>query len=167
MLITPTIDYEESYKRYIKELGDEERYPYPLDLDHRNFAHLVATLNNYAKGMDLPSHLVANTTFWLIENNEIVACSHLRHTLNEALAFAGGHIGIGVRPSMRKQGIGQKLLQLTIQQAVLLGINQVHIHCYKSNPSSIKLIESVGAKLDSTVALKNSEEEVLRFIYKA
>ena len=75
MLITPTVLYEASYKEYIKELGNEERYPYPLDLDHSNFASFVNLLNGYSKGVNLPENLVPNTTFWLIENSEIVGVS--------------------------------------------------------------------------------------------
>ncbi|AEF02773.1 GNAT family N-acetyltransferase [Alteromonas sp. KS69] len=165
MLITPTVLYEASYKEYIKELGNEERYPYPLDLDHSNFASFVNLLNGYSKGVNLPENLVPNTTFWLIENSEIVGCSHLRHCLNDALRFAGGHIGLGIRPSKRGQGYGMKLLNLTLEKAFEIGVDEVHIHCYKSNKVSSSLIASSGAKLDSIVETQGKNEQVLRFVH--
>ncbi|MBO7924598.1 GNAT family N-acetyltransferase [Alteromonas sp. KS69] len=165
MLINPLVEFENSYLDYIKELGSEERYPYPMDLDCSNFPAFVQLLSNYSKGINLPNHMVPNTTFWLIENQEIVGCSHLRHTLNDSLKHAGGHIGLGIRPSYRGKGVGKRLLSQTIEQANKIDITAVHIHCYKSNIASAKLIESSGATLDSTVDLEDGSEKVLRFIY--
>lgn len=110
MLINPLVELEHSYLDYIKELGSEERYPYPMDLDCSNFPAFVQLLNDYSKGINLPNHMVPNTTFWLIA--------------------------------------------------------AVHIHCYKSNIASAKLIESSGATLDSTVDLEDGSETVLRFTHE-
>ena len=167
MLITPNVKYEASYNEYIRELGSEERYPYPLDLDHSDFASFIDTLNGYSKGQNLPQNLVPNTTFWLIENLEIVGCSHLRHWLNDTLRFAGGHIGLGIRPSRRGQGYGMKLLNLTLDKASEIGIDDVHIHCYKSNKISSSLITASGAKLKSigNVVVDSKNEKVLRFVH--
>lgn len=166
MLINPLVELEDSYVNYIKELGSEERYPYPMDLDCSNFSAFVQLLSDYSEGINLPSHMVPNTTFWLIENQEIIGCSHLRHTLNDSLKHAGGHIGLGVRPSFRGKGVGKRLLSQTIERANKMGISAVHIHCYKSNISSTKLIESSGAILHSTIDLEDSSETVLRFIHE-
>lgn len=165
MLITPTVKYEDSYRAYIKELGSEERYPYPLDLDHSDFPQFVEMLNHYSKGLHLPAHLVPNTTYWLVKDNEIVGCSHLRHRLNDGLRFAGGHIGLGVRPSKRGLGYGEELLNLTLGKAAEIKINDVHIHCYESNVISTSLIVSSGAKLNSTVNADGKNEKILRFVY--
>ena len=112
MLITPTVLYEASYKEYIKELGNEERYPYPLDLDHSNFASFVNLLNGYSMGVN-----------------------------------------------------GMKLLNLTLEKAFEIGVDEVHIHCYKSNKVSSSLIASSGAKLDSIVETQGKNEQVLRFVH--
>lgn len=47
-LILPDSKYEASYKKYIKELGDEERYPFPLDFDHSDFSKLLKKLDNFS-----------------------------------------------------------------------------------------------------------------------
>ena len=70
-LIRPTVEYEESYRSYIRELGDSERYPFPLDYPYDDFQALVTRLNNYSLGIGLPDDLVPNTTFWLVEDGEI------------------------------------------------------------------------------------------------
>lgn len=164
MLIQPHISFEKSYRAYIEELGDEERYPYPMDLDYSDFAKLVSRLTDYSNGKNLPSHMVPNTTFWLIEDDEIIACSHLRHSLNDALKIAGGHIGLGVRPSFRGNGVGKRLLQATIEKAREMNIYPIHIHCYDDNPASQRLIESCGGLLDSTFEQESNEKVVLRFL---
>lgn len=162
-LVSPSLDYQLSYYSYIEELGDEERYPYPLDLEYQNFSRLITLLNDYSNGINLPNWLVPNSTYWLVDGNDIVGCSHLRHRLNAQLELAGGHIGLGVRPSARGQGIGRTLMNLTLEKAKHKGINPVHIHCYSSNEASKKLIESVGSTLSSTYTDERSAQEVLRY----
>lgn len=162
-LIAPNIDLKRSYEQYITELGDEERYPYPLDLPYDDFGQLVHTLTQYSKGKELPNWMVSNSTFWLVDNDNILACSHLRHTLNESLMGAGGHIGLGVRPSARGKGLGKELLTLTLEQAESHGIKEVHIHCYESNKASCNLIEGFDAYLHSIENME-SGETLLRYI---
>lgn len=165
MLVTPSLKYEESFYRYVKELADEDPYPYPLTFDYSDFAHYVTLLQHYSEGKALPDSLVPNTTFWLIENNEMVACSHLRHVLNDSLRFAGGHIGVGVRPSMRGKGYGRKILDLTLVKAYKMDISEVHVHCYESNLASRAMIESVGGQFDSSTYIESKNEKILRFIH--
>lgn len=166
-LIEPTLCYKNSYNEYLKELGSEERYPYPLDLEHADFPALIARLKGYSKGQNLPLGFVPNTTFWLIKDEEIIACSHLRHRLNDELKHAGGHIGLGVRPSMRAKGFGKILILSTIDKAKQMGIRQVHIHCYESNRCSRALLLSIGARLLSSLDIEGKQDKVLRFVIDA
>lgn len=148
-LIAPHVGLAHSYNDYIAELGDEERYPYPMDLPHHDFPRLVNLLTDFAKGKRLFPNMVANSTFWLVDNNEIVAVSHLRHVLNDSLRHMGGHIGLGVRPSCRGRGISKKLLNLTIGEAKKRHIHTIHIHCYKDNLASVNMIVACGGLLDT------------------
>lgn len=61
-LIKPCKALQSSCCEYIAELGDDERYPYPLDLDHSNFRSRIHTLTQYSKGEDLPDWMVPNST---------------------------------------------------------------------------------------------------------
>ncbi|WP_395338922.1 GNAT family N-acetyltransferase [Ningiella sp. W23] len=163
-LTAPHAQFEQSYRDYIQELGDEERYPYPMDLPFDDFAVFVSTLKGYDKGIKLPHNLVPNSTYWLISNNEIVGCSHLRHHLNAALEHAGGHIGLGIRPRYRNKGLSTILLRQTLDKAREKGIDDVHIHCYADNLASKRMIEACGAKLHSQVFLSEHSKTVLRYI---
>lgn len=166
-LINPQPGYEESYHRYISELGDEERYPFPLDFDYSNFPLLLRRLGDFSQGKNIPGGFVPATTYWLVEEGEIVGVSNLRHYLNERIRHSGGHIGLGIRPGYRGKRLSIKLLELTLEKASERGIDPIHIHCHKSNEASSRMIQAVGGKLDSEIVEENSTEVVLRYILEA
>ncbi len=163
-LILPRPEYEPSYGAYIRELGSEERYPFPLDFEHGDFAALLSRLGDFADGRNLPAGFVPATTFWLVHGGELVGVSNLRHHLNDRIRLNGGHIGLGVRPSYRGRGLGNLLLALTIQEARKKGIAQVHIHCHKSNVASARMIARNGGVLDSEAADAESEDVIQRYL---
>lgn len=150
-LIKPNLKYQDSYQSYIKELGDAERYPFPLDFDHSDFAAMLDRINDFEQGENLPKGYVPSSTYWLIQDDELIGVANLRHELNESLKTAGGHIGLGIRPSHRGQGLSIQLLNMTLEKAKKKGINPVHIHCYQENTVSARLIEACGGELDSEV----------------
>ena len=148
-LIKPNIKYQASYLSFIEELGDEERYPFPLDFDYQNFSAMLERIEQFEQGVNLPAGYVPSSTYWLIENDEIIGVSNLRHHLIEQLIVAGGHIGLSIRPSCRGGNFSVQLLQMTLAEAVKKGINQVHIHCYADNVASAKMILAGGGVLHS------------------
>jgi predicted acetyltransferase len=166
-LILPRFEYEPSYGAYIRELGDEERYPFPLDFEHRDFAALLRRLDDFANGVNLPEGFVPSSTYWLVEGGELIGVSNLRHYLNDRIRHHGGHIGLGVRPSCRGRGLGNVLLSFTIQEARKKGIAPIHIHCHKSNTASARMIARNGGVLDSEVADEGSTEIIQRYCVAA
>jgi predicted acetyltransferase len=148
-LITPTVEYEKSYRGYIRELGDSERYPFTLDFEFDDFPAFVARLYNCSLGIDLPDGGVPHTTFWLVENGEIVGVSSLRHRLTDRLKRLGGHIGFGVRPSAQGRGVAKELLRRTLSKAGRLGISEVLVICLRDNIASSRVIRAVGGRLES------------------
>ena len=141
--------YQESYIDYIKELADEERYPFPLDFDYDDFVGLIAKIQNYAAGINIPQDAVPSSTYWLIKDEDIIGVTNLRHFLNEKIAFCGGHIGLGVRPSRRGVGVGDFLMASSIGKLNAMGVKSIHIHCYKNNLASSCMIIANGGKLVS------------------
>lgn len=150
-LVLPSAKFEFSYRSYIRELGNEERYPFPLDFDHSDFAAMLRKLNDFHQGANIPEGFVPSTTYWLIINNELIGVTNIRHYLNERIRHAGGHIGLGIRPSARGQGFGNLLMQRSIEKAQALSINPVHIHCYNDNLASAQTIIRNGGVLDSEI----------------
>ena len=165
-LTEPTVEYESSYKSYIRELGDSERYPFPLDYAHDDFHALVTRLRDYSSGVDLADDMVPNTTFWLIENDEIVGVSNVRHRLTEKLELIGGHIGFGVRPSAQGRGVAKELLKRSVDYARGLGIDDVVLICLKENTASSAVIRANGGKLESDYSVPEYTGTLQRFVIK-
>jgi predicted acetyltransferase len=161
MLVKPHLRFKESYNNYINELADEERYPLTMDFDHTNFDSFLNKLKEYENGESLQEGHVANITYWLVEGSEIIGVSNLRPKLNEQIQYCGGHIGLGIRPSKRRNDFGSKLLELTIQEAWKLGLTELHIHCYKSNLASAKVIQANNGCLHSEIT---QDQVVQRYV---
>ena len=164
-LVAPSRRYERSYKAYIEELGDEERYPFPMDFDHSDFAKLLARLDEFRLGVNVPEGYVPSTTYWLVKGEELLGVSSLRHHLNERIRHTGGHIGLGIRPSQRGTGLGKLLLKLTLEEAGKRGITEVHVHCYKHNEPSARMIVANGGRLESE--LQDRGKVVQRYLINA
>ena len=163
-LIRPTVEYEKSYRSYIRELGSSERYPFTLDFDFDDFPSLVNRLNNYSLGMDLPDGGVPHTTFWLVESGEILGVSSLRHRLTDRLKRLGGHIGFGVRPSAQGRGIAKELLRRTLSEAGHLGISEVLVICLKDNIASSRVIRVNGGMLESEYSVPEYSGLLQRYV---
>lgn len=163
-IVRPSKKYQSSYIEYIKELGDEERYPFTLDFDYENFDALLARLDNFSNGVNLPNGYVPSTTLWLVKGQELIGVTNLRHFLNSQIEYCGGHIGLGIRPSYRGLKLGRFLMEKSINKLNEMGVNNVHIHCYKANLASSSAIISNGGELDSEIP--SSEGIIQRFIVK-
>lgn len=99
------------------------------------------------KNEGLPKGYVAQSTFWLVDGDEFIGRSSLRHELTEHLLKYGGHIGYDIRPSRRGRGYGTRLLEPTLPEAHKLHIDQVLVTCNTDNLASIKVIEANGGVL--------------------
>jgi len=77
-LVLPDLAYERSYGAYILELGEEERYPFPLDFEHKDFLALIKRLSDFANGSTFLRGLYRASTYWLVENGELIGVSNLR-----------------------------------------------------------------------------------------
>lgn len=91
---------------------------------------------------------VRTSTFFSkrIEDDKLVGCTKLHHSLTEELK-SGGHIAYGIRPSERNKGYGKQQLQLILDYADSLGMQNVIIACDKSNIASAKTAMSCGGVL--------------------
>ena len=165
-LILPNPGYEASYGEYLRELGSEERYPFPLDFEHQDFPALLRRIDDLTVER-VDSGIVPSSTYWLVDGAELVGVSNLRHYLNERIRHDGGHIGLGIRPSYRGRGLGRMLLGLTIQEARRKGIAPLHIHCHKSNLASARTIVGNGGVLDSESVDEETQEVIQRYIVEA
>lgn len=90
-----------------------------------------------------------NCTYrWVVEGDEVLGTISLRHELNDFLLEAGGHIGYGIRPSARRQGLASWALGEMLPEARKLGLTRVMISCNVANTASARTIERHGGELE-------------------
>jgi predicted acetyltransferase len=156
-LNAPSIKYKKSFIAMVIEYQQQpdNNRPDIIQLNpkvlEKDFDSYVQLLNDNEHGKQLPEGYVAQSTFWLVENDEIIGRSSIRHRLNDHLLKIGGHIGYDIRPSMRRRGYGKLILKLTLEKAKEMGIENALITCDINNIGSKKVIESNGGVLENEV----------------
>lgn len=130
----------------------------PADLSEpEQFARFVDWLAGLEhRHVTAPLGMVPDTKLWItradpagpVQHREFVGSVSLRHELNAFLFEEGGHIGYSVRPSMRRQGIATRALDLTLDVARRIGLDQVLLTCDDGNLASARTIETCGGELE-------------------
>lgn len=129
-----------------------------------DFPRYVREVEEQARGVNVPEGLVPATTFWLMVGECIVGTLNLRHTLNEYLAYEGGHIGFCIRPSERRKRYMTRFLRLALDEARRLGLSRVLITCENTNLGSAGVIRACGGVLeDERPSRKHAGEIVQRY----
>jgi predicted acetyltransferase len=121
---------------------------------------------DYVPGQDLAAYLkqlednraarnlapgkVASTFEVAVLDGRIAARLSVRHELNEFLLQQGGHIGYGVLPEFRSQGLGTACLQRGLEITSTLGITRALVTCDEDNHISRRIIEHAGGHYESS-----------------
>ena len=118
----------------------------------------------YCAGLELkdpPPGYVEDSTFFCLEeeSGQIVGAMNIRHRLNDALLLNGGHVGDGVRPSRRREGIGTRIVAFALEECRKLGIEKVLMVCDKENVASRRTIEKNGGVLENEVVVDGVVEQ--------
>lgn len=162
-LVKPTKQYEHSWKEALREFEDEGMSGFwnvperPTDLD----AYIQRT-EAFSRGEHLPGSWPANTTYWLIDDGEVVGHTNVRHALTDVFEKRGGHIGYYIRPTARGKGYGTKILELALVKARdELGVEKILITCDDANLPSCRVVERNGGVLGDVIDWK--EERLRRY----
>ena len=104
---------------------------------------------------------VPDSTFFCLEeeSGQMVGAANIRHWLNDALLLNGGHVGDGVRPSRRREGIGTRLVAMALEECRRMGISKVLMVCDKENIASRRTIEKNGGVLENEVLVDGIWEQ--------
>lgn len=144
-LVFPRPDLKEAALRYRQECFDNGEFEINGDggLDHADsyeawLLQIQADLTRDEGGF------VPATTYFALMDGEVVGTLQIRHKLNDYLLNQGGHIGYGVAPSKRRQGIATAMLRQALVICDGLEIHRVLITCDRDNIASAKTIEKGG-----------------------
>lgn len=99
--------------------------------------------------------MVPSTKYWLYVDGEPVGVGDIRHFLTDALKNAGGNIGYAIRPGRRGMGYGKKLLELLLDEAKSMRLENVLITALPSNKASIGVALANGG-----IIIKETDERV-------
>ncbi len=131
-----------------------------------NFKDYVDLLKDQRLGKRLPENFVPDTCHFGFLNGKIVGRVALRHKLNDFLLKIGGHIGYGVLPKYRGQGIATKLLVHAVSEAQKLNISPILVTCDEDNIASVKVIEKCGGTLENILPTENGPAKKRYWIKK-
>jgi len=100
------------------------------------------------------------STYFCIEQDEILGAIRYRHHTNEYIENVIGHVGYETKPTARGKGIAR--LMLSWLQKNIIGSNAV-ITCEADNIASEKVIKSCGGEYLNKIYSKEKQNEVKRY----
>jgi len=163
-LVRPSKEYQKSFEAYVlayKEAGDDFYFNiYKKALE--NYDEYIKELHNNSEGIDIPEGWVPSSTFWLINNDEVVGVTRVRHQE----VGQCGHIGCDISPNHRGKGYGTEMLKLALKEASKLGIKDAVATCNLDNIASKTMMEKNGGKLLGMVYDEWKKENLLKFTFE-
>lgn len=94
----------------------------------------------------MPEWFVAETYYYLWDEQVLVGEYRIRHYLTEALKVGAGHIGYSIKKEYRGKGYGTKGLAMVLDIArEIVPEDEIYLSVLKSNIPSFKAINSNGA----------------------
>lgn len=146
---TLTIEEVQTFKQEFFDHGEQTISGSGL-LDQLSYEDWLTHTQAYRKAENAQSDWVPSTTFFAVRKTDqhIVGIIDIRHHINHPfLRSYAGHIGYAVRPSERRKGYASEMLQLGLDYAYSLGIEEVMLGCYADNIGSYRTIEKQGGIL--------------------
>lgn len=135
----------------LQHIGEEENaFKNPVkNMSYDEFKQWLVQQDAWSRNESLPDGYVGQTCFWLMVNNVPVAFGKIRHNLTAASRTQGGNIGYAVSSEYRGKGYGTKILNLLIQKAEEMNIQEKLLSVEKYNMASKRVIEKNGGRLVS------------------
>jgi predicted acetyltransferase len=110
----------------------------------------------------VPVGMVTSTFLVAVVDGKIAGRLSIRHELNDFLALVGGHIGYGVAPEFRGQGVATYMLKYGLEFMKARGEERIFISCHSDNAASRKIIEKCGGEFAALVPHPHQEGELYR-----
>lgn len=138
------INDEHYFNKYKGALEDFETYLEKLNL------YSTEAIDEYS---------VPTSTFWLINDKDVVGVVRIRH---KEIGSAG-HIGYDISPNYRNRGFGTSILKLALVEAERIGITEAVLTCNINNTYSRKVIEKNNGNFLGTIYDPEDDEYLYRY----
>ncbi|HEY2474105.1 MAG TPA: GNAT family N-acetyltransferase [Candidatus Cybelea sp.] len=113
---------------------------------HTDVIAYVDLLESWVRGERLPEGWVPGHEFWIVSDGKVVGDLNIRPRLNDWLQKVGGHIGYGVHPEYRNQGIATFALREALRFLAVRGVREALVTCRDDNVPSSRVIEKCGGR---------------------
>ena len=165
-LVKPDLMHFEQYNDMMREwvLSGTRIAPWFLDEPFgkiEDFAAFIRMLDNCEHGK-LDDKYCSTTSYFVFDDDDtLVGAASLRHYLTIDGFNTFGHIGFGIRPSLRNKGYATLVLRLLLEQAKTRNIHKVLLGALDSNAAACRVIEKCGGILENTVANPANNNEMI------
>jgi predicted acetyltransferase len=145
-----TIKDKEAYFAYLNDWKSEEIIPTSTQFTEETFESYLNKLREEEGGRG--EWVPAETYFYFTHHGEIAGAINCRYDLNDFLREIGGHIGYGIAPSFRKQGLAKDMLEKVLTIYREKGFKKVLLTADDTNTGSVRTILSQnGIKTESGI----------------
>jgi predicted acetyltransferase len=156
-LVSPSLEYKNSFLKGLKELMPESPAPESLQWTIDNFEKYLNSFTNVKDGGNVSMGKVPYSEYWLIDKNEYVGTIIIRHEPSGRYENIKSHVYFHIIPSKRTRGYGSKALELGLKKAEEIGLKELIITCDESNIASQKIIEKNGGILTEQTTSPDGE----------
>lgn len=150
-LVKPTIEYKAQVLAYKKDFIDHGEKIYGSGGLARatSYEEWLDTIKKHENPKTCPKGRVPASQFLVVrtEDNKVVGMLNIRHKLDDYLREHGGNIGGSTISTERRKGYARSALVRALEECKRLGMKKVLITCDRNNVGSVRILESIGAKL--------------------
>ena len=115
-----------------------------------NWADYVYRMNAGRRGEHVPEGWVRSALFVAVDQDGwLLGRVSVRYALNSSLEHLGGHLGYGVLPEARRQGVARALCRFGLDELRAAGVQRALITCAAGNAGSRATILRCGGVPDA------------------
>jgi predicted acetyltransferase len=137
----------------------------PLE-QSQSFESYLQFLADLEDPRKIPADRVPSTFMCAFLGDEIVGRVSIRHGLSAYIKEVGGHIGFGVVPKFRGQGVAKEILSQSLDFCRRHGLLEVLLTCDDDNIPSRRTIEALGGIFERYCADVNDGVKKRRYWIK-
>lgn len=161
----PSRLFQSSYVEALHEQLLTARDPYAIHYRLDHFEEYLQRVSELEQGKIAKA--TPQSIWWLIDTvgSMYLGEIHIRHVAHGRYPEIVSHIYYEIRPSARRRGYGTKILELGLEKARELGLEEVIVTCAVGNDGSRKIIERNRGMLIERVTVPG-EPDVLKYRIK-